>query len=363
MKIDLNSIDREEFRVKEGIIAGETCYLVNPKGNDTKWTKDNLIFRSSIWNSLGELISAGFKKFDYLGSKPEVFGTVDENDWEAREKIDGSCIIVSKYKGEIIVRTRGSFNLDDKPETKKEVFDLLKGCQFLDKYPPTANYSFLFEYVSPNQKILKQYPEPRLFYLNEIDHFHGLYVLPNNIEIFAEWSGFAALPKIVHSSVLDAVKFAKDAVNSEGICIYSRSGQNIFKVKSDWYLSLVRRQFDFDTLEKIVELYISYQCPEYDEFMRKIRVDRDEELIKGVEKDLASVCAAKLLVDEFLGGLRHFMDGIRGLTRKEAAAKVLKVFPKYSGVCFTMLDEKEIAAKQLKEIYLNFLKENRNESI
>ena len=44
MKINLNDIDRTNFEVKEGIIAGEKCYLVNPRLDGTDWNENNLIF-------------------------------------------------------------------------------------------------------------------------------------------------------------------------------------------------------------------------------------------------------------------------------------------------------------------------------
>jgi hypothetical protein len=61
------------FKVKYGKINGKKCYLVCPdKGEDVEWSSDTLIFRSSVWDDEGELISAGFKYFVNNGQSPEI---------------------------------------------------------------------------------------------------------------------------------------------------------------------------------------------------------------------------------------------------------------------------------------------------
>lgn len=95
MKINLLDIDTESFVIRDVQIAGETCYLVFPKHIGCKWTKQNLIFRSSVWNSEGELISASFKKFFNWGEKPELaytpFSLKANGGCQILEKLDGCC--------------------------------------------------------------------------------------------------------------------------------------------------------------------------------------------------------------------------------------------------------------------------------
>ena len=100
MKIDLNTIDRESFYVNEHVWNGERVYLVVPKEMGCVWTQENKIFRSSVWNYDGELISASFPKFVNWGEKPETFPTPSSLDnTTIVDKLDGSTLIVSKYKG------------------------------------------------------------------------------------------------------------------------------------------------------------------------------------------------------------------------------------------------------------------------
>ena len=73
MNYDLKSVDRTQFNVVPHIIAGDNCFLVTPMRMGVDWTQQNKVLRSSVWNSDGELVSAGFAKFVNWGEKPDVF--------------------------------------------------------------------------------------------------------------------------------------------------------------------------------------------------------------------------------------------------------------------------------------------------
>ena len=63
MRIDLSTIDAEQFQIKPGIFCGLDAILVIPNHIGTKFTQANKIFSSSIWSKTGELLSASFPKF------------------------------------------------------------------------------------------------------------------------------------------------------------------------------------------------------------------------------------------------------------------------------------------------------------
>jgi hypothetical protein len=93
LKIDLSKIDLENFVIKSEKVGGELCHLVTPNKAGTKWDKQNLIYRSSMWNSKGELISASFKKFFNHLESPDLYPNPEKHifDWNIPEKIDGCC--------------------------------------------------------------------------------------------------------------------------------------------------------------------------------------------------------------------------------------------------------------------------------
>src|SRR6185369_1034556 len=109
MKVDLTRVDNDQFMLHEHIVNGEMVTLIQPQHIGCKWDQSNKHFRSSVWNSYGELVSAGFPKFTNWGEKPEQFPVPTSlRGCTVTEKLDGSLLIVSKYKGQFILRTRGT---------------------------------------------------------------------------------------------------------------------------------------------------------------------------------------------------------------------------------------------------------------
>ena len=128
MKVDLQSIDLTQFYVNEHVLNGELVYLVIPRQIGCVWNKQNKIFRSSVWNSKGELISASFQKFVNFGENPEIFPVpISLKNCVVMEKLDGSTLIVSKYKGQYIIRTRGTIDAGrmEKNGFEIEIFNIL----------------------------------------------------------------------------------------------------------------------------------------------------------------------------------------------------------------------------------------------
>ncbi len=100
MKFDLQSIDQTQFMVHPHVLNGEIVHLVQPNHIGVKWRQDNKFLRSVVLNEDGEVISIGFPKFTNFGENPEHFPTpVSLKGVVCVDKLDGSLLIVSKYKG------------------------------------------------------------------------------------------------------------------------------------------------------------------------------------------------------------------------------------------------------------------------
>ena len=70
MHINFADYDLTEFAIKEGVFGGIWSKLITPIHIGTKFTQKNKIFRSSIWSTDGELISAGLPKFVNFSENP-----------------------------------------------------------------------------------------------------------------------------------------------------------------------------------------------------------------------------------------------------------------------------------------------------
>ena len=97
--------------VHDHMFHGEHLFLVQPQNIGAKFTQHNRIFRSSLWNATGDLVSASFFKFVNYGENPDNFPVPTSlRGCEIVTKVDGSLLCICKYKGHLTVRTRGTID-------------------------------------------------------------------------------------------------------------------------------------------------------------------------------------------------------------------------------------------------------------
>ena len=369
MKINLSDIDREQFIVREDVISGETCSLVFPPHIGTKWSKDNMIFRSSIWNSDGELISASFKKFFNWGEKPELaytpFSTKANGGIDVITKEDGSTLIVSMYKGQLITRTRGTFcatALDNGNEV----------AILMNKYPEafdlevdengTCNYSLIFEWVTPNNIIVINYgPEPDIILIGKI--YHDTYRLETqkNLDKLAESLGVLRPETHHYDSVKELLEDVEEWVGVEGVCVYSKKGQEIRKVKASQYLALHRMKSELGSFGRVLDVFIEMGMPTYGDFYNQLSEVYDYEIVERCRPHISLLCDAWKEVEKLISGMNNFLETkVKKLTtRKEQAKLILDSYgnTNRAGYLFTLLAGRELEKDNYKKLVYQIVKE------
>lgn len=356
MKIDISKIDREQFMVHTHEVAGEVAYLVQPQHIGCNWTKETAIFRSSLWNERGELISAGFKKFVNWGEKPEVFPPPNSLDGcEMIEKLDGSALIVSKYKDDLIVRTRGTVDasrLDNGHE-----IELL-----MNKYPRAFDNdnlnngsSLIYEWVSPINRIVIDYgSEPDIYLIGGIGHKEYNLFPQYYLDMLADSFRVKRPKRYDFDSIGGMMAAVNDFEGVEGVCLYHADGQEIHKIKAAKYLALHRLKSNLNSIRSIHELYESLEKPaSVEAFIQKL----------PPEYDFETMTSAKALIKEFYGKRDElfvvvadatiFADKLCGLkTRKEQAAFIMNRFKDNEAwkraIVFNILDKKLDVDKYVK---------------
>ena len=359
MKIDLQAIDRESFHVNEHVLNGERVYLVIPKNMGVKWTAENKIFRSSLWNWNGELISAGFKKFSNWGENPEVFPLPKTLEGAViTEKIDGSLIIISKYNGHLIVRTRGTVDataLENGYELNDQAFKSI--VHSLENHSD-FNWSYLFEWVSPTQRIILNYGDrPDWYLVGAVHHNNYRLLSQHGLDILADSLHFKRPQHYEFPSISSMISAVEEWKDREGVCVYSNGGQSIHKIKSFSYLAKHRFKSEA-TLENTLELYFSMGKPTYLEFERRLIEMFDYECFSMVRGYASSICDASKEVSQIILGIKTFVEPLKLLPRKDAAKSILSSYGNSgrSNMAFTMLDGKELSADQIKKIFWQVLK-------
>ncbi len=367
MKIDYAKLDMEGFMMHPHIIAGEICQLIQPVHIGTKWQKDNLIFRSSVWNKDGEPVSLSFKKFFNFEEHPELtykpFSLTANGGCQLIEKIDGSTLIVSKYKGEKIYRTRGTTDAT-KIDNGYEI-EILK-----QKYPAvdnlfnglvTASVSYLFEWVSPVNKIVLNYgDEPDIYLIAAICHEDYSMFTQSELDIVALQLGVKRPKTYNFDSIKEMLLAVEELKGQEGLCVYCNKGQDIRKCKSAWYLALHRMKSELGSYDKVVDFYFTLERPDYQTFYNYIVETFDYELAEQIRGQISKICDCMKEVDKIVLSMKEFVANTKSLgSRKEQAQKIFQAYgnTNRAGMAFNLLDNRELSKDEVKKLLYQVGKE------
>ena len=362
MKIDLSKIDLENFVVKTEKISGEDCHLIIPNKQDCKWNTKNLIYRSSMWNSSGELVSAGLKKFFNVGESPDLYPNPEKHiqDWNIPEKIDGSTLIISKYKNNLIVRTRGSFNAS-KLDNGAEIEHLKQKYPRLFSHPLLySGHSIICEWVSPTNVIILKYPEPDLFLLNVVKHEDYSYLTQQEVSNLAGEVCVKRPQMYFFGSMKEMAATVKEFKGKEGVVLYYNSDSNMVKLKGDLYLKLHKLKSELSSIEKVIDLFIELNYPKYNDFYLYIAQTFDFELAKMSIPQISKCCDAYEKVQKIIFGMQVFIRDVLGHL-PDRKSKALKIIESYSIInrvsfVFTLMDKGQLEKTAIKKLMFQTLK-------
>jgi hypothetical protein len=245
----------EEFTVAPAK-SGAAHVLVTPTRFKHRWRTSELWYRSAILALDGTVLSMGLPKFRNLGEddgESASFTRAIEcgEDVLFTEKMDGSLAIRSVIDGNIVWRTRGTF--DGGTEHGPAIRTVA------ERYPVLANPSFMaghslhFEFVHPAFQIVIRYDRPDLVLLSAVRHAD---LTMATYEQLAELSmahdlnlvGVHELPRQINE-----LRASVDAFEGvEGIVArYGAGEQQMIKLKGVEYLRQHRLNFSFGLRETL----------------------------------------------------------------------------------------------------------------
>jgi hypothetical protein len=349
--------------VHEHDFFGEEIYLIQPRHIGATWTRENLHQRSVVINAEGEIISASFKKFHNWDEKPELDPIPSSlKGAQLMEKLDGSTLIFSRYKGKTIIRTRGTIDASTQPLNGHEI-EVLK-----QKYPKfmemlehsvTTHCSYVFEWTSPLNRIVIDYGAVPEMYLIAII-YHDAYSYANQAHLNQVAVGYdLKRPRLFSYDSIDEMKSAVEAFKGvEGLCVYYNDGQSIRKVKAAHYLLCHRMKSEVSSVEKVIDLWFAQGRPTYQEFYKFIADTFDHELAVMCQGNISQVCDAWKGVQPILNGFATFVDKVKHLSRREAAEKILQAYGQTNraSFVFALLDGKVLNNDQLKKLLYQVIK-------
>lgn len=354
--------DPEQFNFKECEIGGDKCWLITPKDMSTSWDDENARFRSCIVRQSDNfVVSQGFGKFTNFGEKP-LFQPWD-NSWkiEARHKLDGSLLIVSKYKGELIIRTRGT--VDARQMANGHEIDLL-----IKKYPEAFNcgfyntfdYTYLFEWTTPsNIIVLREHDEPTLTLVGMVNNISSYYVDQKCLDIYAVSMGVNRPQKYEYDSIEECIMDVAAWKGKEGVVLYSPDGQTLKKIKADEYCELHKLATGIKGINQVLDVFMaSPKFMDEKDFYKYIETTLDFEIAEKCKDFIGEVCKAYTYFINTEMFIRSQVDiFVRPLeTRKDQAMALQQQFSNWSlSLAFAYLDNRGSDDKMIRKALENIL--------
>jgi len=184
------------------------------------------------------LVARSFLRFFNWGEQADEMPLFNFNKFYVNEKVDGSLVIVFNYKGQWFANTRGSFgrNLMQFTDfTWQDAFCQALGINTLQELKLDPAYTYVCEYCSPFNKIVRHYSKPVMYLLTM---FKGEQELTQD-EV--DQVGFLRPERFAFTNIDDILTFLVDKSSVdptfEGI-VKCDDAFRRWKVKSKTYVSL-----------------------------------------------------------------------------------------------------------------------------
>lgn len=290
---------KDEIRVRHepnGFVS--VCYMI--AGDDTfddHWSRE---CRGILFDPEGKVHHRTMHKFFNVGEKEH---TRRENlDWSqlrrVMDKRDGSMITTSYYKGDLMVKSKKSFDslvaqqarafIEARPNYQAFIAEL----SALGQTPS-------WEWTTPRMRIVLPYDGDMLTLLHVRENVTGEYV---DVTPLAHLHGIPLVDEVgLHGDAL--FDHLESLENAEGFVVQFQNGE-MAKLKCEWYLKL-HRTMTFVRERDIAELVIMEQIDDLKDNMRTLGVPLDEVL--AVEK--RTVARFNQLVNEVEDGVKAFVPG------------------------------------------------------
>ena len=362
MKISLENIDSDQYMVHQHFVGDHSVALIQPVHIGAVWSAETKIFRSSVWDMNGNPVSLSFKKFWNWGEKPDLAPIPPSlHGAELLEKLDGSTLLFSRYKGHTVIRTRGTVDAR-KQENGYEIDYLIqkypKFMAYLESFQDTE-YTYACEWLSPTNRIVIAYgDEPDMVLTGAMKHEDYSYATQTFLDEFAAQYELKRPKRYAYDSIDEMKAAVEDFTGLEGLCIYYREGQEILKVKSAEYLAKHRMKSELSNIEKVIDLWFIAGRMHYQEFFDYCSKTFDHEIATDARGFISTICDGWKEVLMIEKSMREKALELDGLHRKAQAEIVLQKWGQTNRASFVfrILDGKEWTDDIYKKLLYQVIK-------
>jgi len=294
--------------------------------------------RGLILDNEGNVVAKPFPKF--FNMEEHTPEEIPNEPFEVFEKLDGSLGILFNYNGEWILATKGSFTSDQ----------AIRGMEILKKYKYERllkGFTYLFEIIYPENRIVCQYDYEDLILLAVIDNKDGYELRIHDNEIHLEGIRFKNLYnnlgfKIVkkYDGIRDYSELkSKISQNNEGFVVKFQNGFRM-KIKGEEYVRLHRILTGFSNID--IWEYLK-DNKDLDELLDRV----PDEFDRWVRSTIKEIRYGYFQINEWAGKLfdGHMYGKYNDLEpetdKKKYAEWVKKQNPILQPILFRMFDKKE----------------------
>ncbi len=291
--------------------------------------------RGLVTDDEGNIVARPFKKFFNMEENKHT----PTEEFDVYEKMDGSLGILFNYQGEWVMATRGSFV----SEQAIKGFEMLKNYDYEKLH---KNYTYLFEIIYKENRIVVQYDYDDLILLGMIEtktgyevdlHKEGIDVRLKNL---IDNLGFKVVRKFDKVKSYEPLKhFIPDS--KEGYVVRFSNGDRI-KIKGEEYLKLHKLMTNVSTTA------IWEMLSEGRDVLELLK-DVPDEFYKKIKLYVSDLNYTHYRYSEYAGKIyQYFRYGKYGdvdpePTKKEFAEHLVRcdAKPVIKAICFAMWDKKD----------------------
>jgi RNA ligase len=276
----------------------------------------------------GKIIARPFHKFFNLGEKEQP----DQIDWSLPhvvfDKLDGSMVHPAIVNGQLVFMTRMGITPQSQAAQKYASTALLKLSTVMIERGITP----MFEFTSPENRIVVAYEKPELTLLAGREIINGQYLTSNELTAIGKEFGVQVVRNM--GNIGDIRTFMETTRHEDGIegyVIAFEDGYRI-KLKTDGYVLRHKALAGLKLEKNVIELVAARA------------VDDVIPLLKPEIAVHLRTYEAKLLSEaaQYASSITAFIDSNREIERKDFAAKTMKEWDsRLRGVVFAALDGRD----------------------
>lgn len=232
--VDTTSSMQSKFRIFSYYIASYSEWL-KPDALECR----GIMFELDDNNNPIRIAARPPKKFFNLFENPFTEDIKDDQVGLAFKKEDGSLISSFIDKGELFLKSKGSLFSQQVLDSQKWLYDerrkpLLDCLKWYAENDITIN----MEWVSPDNRVVLTYEEPRLIILNARHNITGEYIDLEDL-VKDQTINQYMVDNHPFETINELIEEVQELKDQEGYVVYdSKGAEPVFKIKCPWYVHL-----------------------------------------------------------------------------------------------------------------------------